>query len=64
MEFTFTVFGSEGGSECSFNAECCSKVEVERNTEDLADTAVFSKQTPQGEGKEVVKALFHLHSGQ
>lgn len=33
-------------------------------TEELAGTTASSKHTPQGEGKEMVKALFHLHSGQ
>lgn len=64
MEFTFTVFGSEGSSKYTFNEQGCSKIEVGRNAQDLADTTVLPKQTSQGEGKEVVKALFHLHSGQ
>lgn len=64
MEFTFTVFGSEGSSEYAFNKQWCSKIEVGRNTQDLADSSVLSKQTSQWERKEVVTALFHLCSGQ
>lgn len=63
-EFTLTVFGSEGSSENAFNEQWCSKIGVERNTQGMSDTTVFLKQTSQGEGKEVVKAPFHLHSGQ
>lgn len=32
-------------------------------TEELAGTTVFSKHTSQEEGKEMVKALFHLCTG-